>query len=393
MKKKMSIAVVLIVAMLVTGCASGDEGKSGPLGTEPTVINLGESNSVDYEKVKSTNLSDDAQKELTVRKYAEGAYVFTDDGKHYLAVFAGERNTGGYGIEIIEIILTNANLTASVEMMEPDPDMMVTEALTYPMDLVELKNIESIDNLTVSLELEGGGVSHINDDQTDEGHYISPTTDCAIGEIITVGDIVDFENQYIHIISGDLVEVFRYDVNQEREFYLGQSVQLIKGEKDNYLEPYLVEDFSVRHTNMGHLIDSVSGQVTEITDETITILSEEKEMSFIFYETSLVSVGDQVEAHYMNFGENSENSILALYREASKMEMIVREVHRTQKGELMLYTSGVESENVDYHVLIGGGTVVELNYSEIQPGDSIIVYADIILESYPAQVQANRVIQ
>lgn len=389
----MSIGVVLIVAMLVTGCASGNEVKSEPLGTEPTVINLGESNLVDYEKVEPTSLSDDAQKELTERKYVEGAYVFVDNGKNYLAVFAGERNTGGYGIEIIEIIRMNADLTASIEMTEPDPDMMVTDALTYPMDLVELKNIENVENLIVFLELENVSVSLLNDGRTDEGYYISPTTDYAIGEVIIVGDIMDFENQYIHILSGDLIEVFETDTNLTSEFYLGQTVQLVKGKNGNVLKPFIVEDFSIRHTNMGELINSLSGQVTEITDKTVTVLSEEKEMTFSFYQVPIVSVGEQVEVHYMNFGENSENTIIALYRDASKMEMIVREIHRSDRGELMLYTSNAASENIDYHVLIGNGTVVELNYSEIQVGDSIAVYSDIILESDPAQVRASRVVQ
>ena len=393
MKKTMIIGVIVIATVLVAGCTRGIEKNLDTNQIEPTISNPGESNLVEIEKTDLMNLSDDAQKELAERKSTDGAYVFTDNNKNYLAVFAGERNTGGYGIEIIEVILNNNDLAISIEMTEPDPDMMVTQALTYPMDLVELKNIKNVENLNACLEVENVSVSHSNDGRTDEGYYISPTIDYAIGEIITVGDIVDFENQYIHIISGDLIEVFEYDMNLASEFYLGQTVKLVKGENGNVLNPFIIEDFSIRHTNMGHLIDTAKGKLAAINEDTITVLSEEKEMTFTFYEVPDASVGEQVEVHYMSFGEGSGKSIVALYRDASKMEMIIREIHRTDGGELMLYTSNVNSENIDYYVTIGSGTVVELNYSEIQVGDSIIVYADVILESYPAQVRASRVIQ
>ncbi|BES65033.1 hypothetical protein SANA_14720 [Gottschalkiaceae bacterium SANA] len=393
MKKKSIMGFALLVLLLVTGCSNGEKTEPSPLTTMPTKTELSESDGVEMERVDPKNLSAQAQKDLEDRKGSEGAYVFTDNGKNYLVAFAGERNTGGYGIEIIEILQSESELVVSAETSEPGPDMMTIQALTYPMDLVELINVENLENLFVSLEIENGTVSHENDGRTDEGYYISPTLDYETGDVITIGDIVAFEGSYIHIIAGDLIEVFSYDINQEGEFYLGQKVQLIKGDHENYLEPFLVEDFSVRHTNMGQLINVQEGQVVEVGNESMTLLTEGLEKTFVTYQTPLVSIGEFVEVHYMNFGEGSEDSIIAIYGEASKMEMIVREVHRTNNGELILYTSDRESEKIDYHVSIGGGTVTELNYSEVQPGDFIIVYADEIMESYPAQVQARRVIK
>jgi hypothetical protein len=154
MKKKMLIGVVLIIALLVAGCASTVEEKPDFERTEPTVSNPGDSNLVEIEKADPMNLSEEAQKELEERRNEEGSYVFTDNDKNYLAVFAGVRNTGGYDIEIIEVVLVDSELMVSVEMMEPGPDMVTTQALTYPMDLVELINIENIGDLNVSIELE-----------------------------------------------------------------------------------------------------------------------------------------------------------------------------------------------------------------------------------------------
>ncbi len=393
MKKKSIIGVGVLVALLVTGCSSAVEPKLDPGTTEPTAITLPESNLVEMERVDPMTVSEEARQELEVRRNKEGAYLFTDNGENYLAVFAGERNTGGYGIEITEVVLVDSELMVSVEMTEPGFDVVVTDALTYPMDLVELINVESIEELAVTLELENGTVSTVNDERTDQGYYVSPTSEYKSGEIITVGDIMEFDGQYIHIIAGDLVEVFEYDRNQASEYYLGQKVQLIKGESGNTLKPFIVEDFSIRHSNMGQLIYDANGEITQIGEETITVSTDDGELIFKVYEKPSVVVGDQVEVHYMNFGGTEENSMIALYRENSKMEMLVREIHRTESGKLMLYTSAIASEKIDYHVSIGGGTVAEFNYSEIQVGDFVTVYADIILESEPAQVHASRVIK
>lgn len=154
MKKKMLIGVVLIIALLAAGCTSVVKEKPDFERTEPTASNRGDSKLVEVEKADPMNVSEEAQKELEERRNEEGSYVFTDNDKNYLAVFAGERNTGGYDIEIIEVVLVDSELMVSVEMMEPRPDMVTTQALTYPMDLVELINIENIGDLNVSIELE-----------------------------------------------------------------------------------------------------------------------------------------------------------------------------------------------------------------------------------------------
>lgn len=202
---------------------------------------------------------------------------------------------------------------------------------------------------------------------------------------------MQFDGKYIHIISGDLVEVFEYDTSQALEFYLGQTVQLVKGEGVNTLEPFIIEDFSQLYTNMGDIIHTVEGEITSITDEYIIIESDGQEVSITSYSEVLVQVGDQVEAHYINRGEE-EFGLIGIYRDVARMEMIVRELVRGEDGSLIIYTSDKGSENVDYHISIAGA-LLELNISELSTDDTIFVYADIIMESYPAQVIATRVLK
>jgi len=278
---------------------------------------------------------------------------------------------------------------ASVELTEPGPNMMVTEALTYPMTVVELTGRTGIEGLEASVELEAvtsGGVDELG---TDGGSYVSPTDHIPIGETIIVGKIMEFDGDYIHIISGDLVQVFEYDQSQAEAFYVGETVEMIKGESVNELKPYLITDFSVRHTNMGQLIETVTGKVSAVDERSIKIQSEDGEILLSRYDDTDVPVGALVEAHYVSF-DGETDALIGLYPESAKMEMVVQEVVREDNGAMVLYTSEFDSNEVAYHVYIGNA-IAELNYSEIQSGDKILVYANEILESYPAQVYATRI--
>lgn len=50
----------------------------------------------------------------------------------YLAVFWGERPTGGYTVEVLSARLAGDQVTVEVALKPPPPDAMVAQALTYP---------------------------------------------------------------------------------------------------------------------------------------------------------------------------------------------------------------------------------------------------------------------
>ncbi len=384
MKKKVMIMLVL-AALVMGGCAQAQnpDDTAVTMPSEKEDANI----AVDFNAVEPTDLSESVQKTLDERKGQSGSYLFMDKGKAYLAVFAGECPTGGYSIAVREIIQKDSDLMASVELTEPGPDMMVTEALTYPMTVVELTGRTSIEGLEASVELEAitsGGVD-------DGAAYVSPTDRIPVGETIIVGKIMEFDGAYIHIISGDLVQVFEYDQSQAEAFYLGETVELVKGETVNQLKPYLITDFSVRHTNMGQLIETLMGEVTAVDEKSITIQSEDGEILLSRYDDTDVPVGALVEAHYVSFGGETD-ALIGLYPESAKMQMVIQEVVREDDGAMVLYASEINADQVAYHVYTGNA-IVELNYSEIQQGDQILVYANEILESDPAQVHASRIVK
>ncbi len=49
-----------------------------------------------------------------------------------VAVFAGERPTGGYQLHLERVIRTPSSISLHIRESKPDPGDMVTQALTYP---------------------------------------------------------------------------------------------------------------------------------------------------------------------------------------------------------------------------------------------------------------------
>lgn len=220
-------------------------------------------------------------------------------------------------------------------------------------------------------------------DNSGDGYYISPTSDIAVGEVITAGFIMQFDGEYIHIISGDLVKVFEYDKNQANDFYLNQNVRLIKGEKTNSLEPLIVEDFSTRHTNMGQIIESLTGTVSKVTNEFLIIFSEGEETTIKTYEPQDIVEGTSVTIMYMNF-EEDEKSMVSLLNEDSKLILKVKEINRGDKGEMLMLMT--DQDDGEYNISTSG-CILELNISEIVAGDKLTVYyQNGIMESWPMQL-------
>jgi hypothetical protein len=58
------------------------------------------------------------------------------EGKTYILVTFGEKKTGGYSVDIRDLVFEDNSLTAVVELKQPSPNENVIQAFTYPYDLV-----------------------------------------------------------------------------------------------------------------------------------------------------------------------------------------------------------------------------------------------------------------
>jgi hypothetical protein len=67
-----------------------------------------------------------------------GALAAKENGRIYIAVFAGAQRTGGYGIRVGRIDLTGDTLTVRAVFTSPAPDALVIQVLTSPAQLVSI---------------------------------------------------------------------------------------------------------------------------------------------------------------------------------------------------------------------------------------------------------------
>lgn len=76
-------------------------------------------------------------------------------GGTYLAIFWGEKPTGGYSLEIRSVRAAGDRVKVHLSLKEPPEDAMVTQILTYPYAVAVVRN-EDLAQREVFLENQGG---------------------------------------------------------------------------------------------------------------------------------------------------------------------------------------------------------------------------------------------
>lgn len=202
-------------------------------------------------------------------------------------------------------------------------------------------------------------------------------------KVVFEGKIMKFDGDKIHIISGDIVDILDYNGKNEG-FYLGQEVKLLEGEEGNYLIKSEIDDFTMSHTTMGMPIFSIKGNVISSEDGKFVVESKGEQMVFENYnENTVLSEGEAVEIYYLNTDDKIKGSALMVLQENMKMRLEIVEITRDEEGRLIaklvnqteeLYTIDLSSANVEFDI------------SEVAVGDELIVYYDMVMESYPMQL-------
>lgn len=67
-----------------------------------------------------------------------GALASRDDGRLYIAVFAGSQRTGGYGIHVVRAARAGVTLTVRAMFSSPAPDALTIQVLTSPAQLISI---------------------------------------------------------------------------------------------------------------------------------------------------------------------------------------------------------------------------------------------------------------
>jgi hypothetical protein len=67
-----------------------------------------------------------------------GQLASPDDGRLYIAVFAGSQRTGGYGIRVLRVDKAGDTLRVHAMLSSPAPDAFTIQVLTSPAHLVSI---------------------------------------------------------------------------------------------------------------------------------------------------------------------------------------------------------------------------------------------------------------
>ncbi len=81
----------------------------------------------------------------TKNRTRETASLLEDGGRFWVLLTRGEKPTGGYSVEVaavhLEFLNGSTRLKVSYRYVDPGPGQIVTQVLTYPMELVLLKDL------------------------------------------------------------------------------------------------------------------------------------------------------------------------------------------------------------------------------------------------------------
>lgn len=154
------ILPVVGIIFLASACASPAEVEDPELDREDEQQEL-QSGVLDFETISKdtqSNYQEDGKYVIRDENAFENLWQDASDeeipevdfaSEMVIAVFMGEKSSGGYDVEIVEILETEDTLEVTISETEPGDDDMVTMALTYPEHIISLENIDKEVNFIV----------------------------------------------------------------------------------------------------------------------------------------------------------------------------------------------------------------------------------------------------
>lgn len=126
MNKFLPVVMILIFTLIfVSGCMESTAQSEQP---EPV------------EEYLTDELPAEVQNWIEESRKDFASQTLTHENILYLLITYGEKPTGGYDVEIIDINEEGGRLVVNVLFTEPAEDEMVTQVLTYPYDLAMLED-------------------------------------------------------------------------------------------------------------------------------------------------------------------------------------------------------------------------------------------------------------
>lgn len=213
-------------------------------------------------------------------------------------------------------------------------------------------------------------------------------------QYVPQGTVIQIEGNKVHVLSGDIAEVFEVTKESIDKIYLGENVKILEDDKGNkVVVASLIEDFSIRHTSMGQLIETKVATVkaVETVEEvaTVSLVTEAEALKATYHNETELEIGKEYTFEITSFSPE-ELFIMNVYDESATIAGFVEKISRLENGEMLLLV--VDDESNQYE-LTTANAVVNFNLSEIKNGDSVKFYYTEILESSPAKVTSNKILK
>jgi hypothetical protein len=135
------IPILVLIISFFAGC-SGYDIEDYPESQDFTTISRGQTSSISDQKhlvIRDEQGLKDIWQQIDD---ARGLPEIDFENNMVIAVFMGERPTGGYGIEIESIDAYADRITVNIVETEPGPDELTTQALAYPYHIVTTEKTE-----------------------------------------------------------------------------------------------------------------------------------------------------------------------------------------------------------------------------------------------------------
>jgi len=135
MKKALISLICFIVLAALYAC--------GNLGNEDLKASGAETAVIPFERISPEMLGSDLTVKIDQARAEEGYELLTSGGDNYIVVYAGERPTAGYSIEITGIAAENGKTKVTVKEKTPAEGDITAQVLTYPFDVAKLGSLVS----------------------------------------------------------------------------------------------------------------------------------------------------------------------------------------------------------------------------------------------------------
>lgn len=207
------LMTMVIIGILMLGILGGCKTETSEVKT------MGD---ISYQEVNIEELNEEMKSWYQENYKSKGVYDnVSDDGQRYILLSAGEKETGGYSVDILSIIGEEDEIKISGKVNVPDDDQMVTQARTYPYSMVKIEDDGTRD---VVLDVFEEEKIEVTEDIEVEGSYVGQIDNNFV-EIKVEGEPRAFmltdtsRDKILELETGDEVNIVYYE-NQNGQLIL-----------------------------------------------------------------------------------------------------------------------------------------------------------------------------